>query len=109
MAVWPFCLPWPRTSVTVMPERLTRPSASFTSSTLLGRTMALSSFISRLQHRVKIGGQLADRGVGQLGARLGNVKYVDGLLALRRNQHEVDVTAALCDDTTDAVEQTERG
>src|SRR5213592_871843 len=91
-----------------MPERLTRPSASFTSSTLLGRTMALISFISRLQHRMEIRGQPADRRVGQLGARLRNVKDVDGLLALRRNQHEVDVTAVLGDDATDAVQQTER-
>src|SRR3979490_1589524 len=49
MAVWPFCLPCPRTSVTVMPETFTFPSASLTSSTLFGRTMALISFMSRLQ------------------------------------------------------------
>src|SRR6266850_816357 len=49
MAVWPFCLPYPRTSVTVMPATFIFPSASLTSSTLFGRMMALIIFIGRLQ------------------------------------------------------------
>src|SRR3954469_14185997 len=49
MAVWPFCLPCPRTSVTVRPEAPICSSASLTSSTLFGRTMALISCIHLLQ------------------------------------------------------------
>src|SRR6266496_4847372 len=67
-AVWPFCLPWPRTSVTVMPEMLSLPSASLTSSTLLGRTMALINFIVALQHAREIGRQLGLLGVGEFRA-----------------------------------------
>src|SRR5436309_3550693 len=44
-AVCPFCLPCPRTSVTVTPDTPSLPSASFTSSTLLGRIIALINFI----------------------------------------------------------------
>src|SRR5262252_5966714 len=98
MAVWPFCLPWPRTSVTVMPGRLTRPSASFTSSTLLGRTMALINFISCLQRAMDVRGQIGDRRVGQLGARRRDVEHVDRLLAFGRNEHEADVAAVARDD-----------
>src|SRR5438105_3360602 len=108
MAVWPFCLPWPRTSVTVMPGRLTRPSASFTSSTLLGRTMALISFISRLQRLMEIRSQRGDLRVDELGARLRHVKHVDGLLALRRNEHQIDVAAVARDHTAHAVQEAER-
>src|SRR2546427_7287584 len=108
MAVWPFCFPCPRTSVTVIPGRPTAPSASLTSSTLLGRTMALINFISCLQHRVYVGGQLGDGGVAQLRAHLRHVEHVDRLLALGRNQHEVHVAAVPRDDAADAVQQTER-
>src|SRR3990167_9360267 len=48
MAVWPFCLPCPRTSVTVSPEIPSCCSAALTSSTLLGRTTALINFIRDL-------------------------------------------------------------
>jgi hypothetical protein len=44
MAVCPFCFPWPRTSVIVIPEAPIFSSASRTSSTLLGRMMLLISF-----------------------------------------------------------------
>src|SRR5207247_11440572 len=91
-----------------MPGRLTRPRASFTSSTLLGRTMALISFISCLQRPVELRGQLRDRRVGQLGASLCDVEHIDCLFALRRNQHEVDVTAVSRDDAADTMQQTER-
>src|SRR4029077_9782675 len=44
MAVCPFCLPCPRTSVTVMPAMPSAASASLTASTLSGRTIAFNSF-----------------------------------------------------------------
>src|SRR3989442_15541170 len=44
-ALCPFCRPWPRTSVTVMPAMLSLVRASFTSSSLFGRMIALMSFI----------------------------------------------------------------
>src|SRR5437016_4876212 len=82
-AVCPFCLPWPRTSVTVMPEMLSLPSASFTSSTLLGRTMVLINFIGALQHAREIRRQLHLLDVGEVRALGRGVEHVGGLLALR--------------------------
>src|SRR5882672_8331189 len=108
MAVWPFCLPWPRTSVTVMPEIPSFSSASLTSSTLFGRTMLLISFMISLQHALQVRRQLERVPIGQLGSCLRNVKHVDGPVTLRRNQHEVDFTAVLRDDAADPVEQPER-
>src|SRR6478609_8366972 len=45
MAVWPFCFPCPRTSVTVRPVTPALLMASRTASTLSGRTIAFTSFI----------------------------------------------------------------
>src|SRR6187397_3142043 len=45
MAVWPFCRPCPRTSVTVMPGMFIFSRASRTSSTLFGRRMLLINFM----------------------------------------------------------------
>src|SRR5439155_9611415 len=107
MAVCPFCLPWPRTSVTVMPDTLSLPSASFTSSTLFGRTMVLMSFICALQHALQVGGQRMLRRVRQLGSCLSDVEHVDRLFALGRNQHEIDVAAVARYHAADAMEQSD--
>src|SRR5438034_1326939 len=103
MAVWPFCLPWPRTSVTVMPEMLIFSSASRTSSTLFGRTIALINFIIALQHALQIGRVRLLRRIRQLGAlrrEMEDVQY-EGLgarhgVALQnvqaeRRQHAADI------------------
>src|SRR5215471_21724605 len=108
MAVCPFCLPWPRTSVTVMPEMPILSSASFTSSTLFGRTMHLMSFIAFLQHSLQAGRQFQLLRLGQLAARLGNVKHVDGTMAFGGNQNEVDVAPVERHDAADPVEQAQR-
>src|SRR3954471_13894665 len=107
MAVCPFCLPWPRTSVTVMPERLSFARASFTSSTLLGRMMAFSSFIRVLQRALQGGGERLLVGIGQFRASLRNVEHVDGFGALRRDEHQIDLRPAGRDRGPDAVQQPE--
>src|SRR5437016_9916270 len=107
-AVCPFCLPWPRTSVTVMPEMLSLPSASLTSSTLLGRTMALINFIVALQHAREIRRQLDLLGIGEFRAGGRDVEHVDRLLAFRGDEHEVDFTAATRDHAADPVQQPDR-
>src|SRR4051812_34194106 len=83
-------------------------SASFTSSTLLGRTMLLMSFMISLQHALQVRRQLERVPLGQLGSCLRNVKHVDGPVTLRRNQDQVDFTAVLRNDAADPVEQPER-
>src|SRR3954454_10459867 len=107
MAVCPLCLPWPRTSVTVIPGRLMRPSASRTSSTLLGRTIALINFISALQRPVDIGRHSGNRLVGQLRAVPRDVEDIDRLLPFGRNQHEIDVAAMTRNRPADPVQQPE--
>src|SRR5215468_5869875 len=108
MAVCPFCLPWPRTSVTVMPEMPILSSASFTSSTLFGRTMHLMSFIAFLQHSLQAGRQFQLLDIGQPAARLGDVKHVDGPVAFGGNQNEVDVAPVQRHDTADSVQKAQR-
>src|SRR3972149_4615571 len=105
MAVWPFWRPWPRTAVTVMPEMFTLPRASLMSSTLLGRTMALMSFIALLQHTFQIPLERHLGGLRQLGRRLGKMEDVDGLVAFRRDQHEIHVAAVRGDHPADPVEE----
>jgi len=75
---------------------------------LVGRTMALISFISCLQHRVKIAVNSAIAGSINLAPAFVMLKHVDRLLSLGRDQHEVDVAAMLRDDAADAVQQAER-
>src|SRR5215831_4583111 len=108
MAVCPFCLPWPRTSVTVMPEMPILSSASFTSSTLFGRTMHLMSFIAFLQHSLQAGRHFQLLRLGQLAARLGDVKHVDGPVAFGGNQNEVDVAPVQGHDAADPIKETQR-
>src|SRR5262245_53174226 len=107
-AVWPFCLPCPRTSVTVMPEMLSFASASFTSSTLFGRTTALINFTSALQHLCEIRHQGGHGRLRELVPARGHVKHVDRLLALGRDQHEVDIARMARDHAADAMQQTDR-
>src|SRR5437868_4124663 len=108
MAVCPFCLPCPRTSVTVIPEIPSFSSASLTSSTLFGRTMLLMSFMMSLQHALQMRRQLELIRFGQLRAGLGDMKHVDGPMSFRRNQHEIDFAAILRDDAADAIQQPKR-
>src|SRR5438270_11263967 len=107
MAVCPFCLPWPRTSVTVMPERFSFASASFTSSALLGRMMAFSSFISVLQRALQGGGERLLLHIGEFRAPLRDVEHIDRFRAFGRDEHEVDLAAAQGDRSADAVQQAE--
>src|SRR6185312_6437909 len=95
MAVCPFCLPWPRTSVTVIPETLSLVSASFTSSTLFGRTMHLINFMILLQQPLQPRRERVLRRGGELRASLGDVKHVDRLVSFGGDQHEVDVAPLL--------------
>src|SRR5688572_15836028 len=96
MAVWPFCRPCPRTSVTVMPPTLSFSSASRTSSTLLGRSIALTSFIRCLQHAFQALLQCVTFVFVQLPAGLRHMQDIDRLSALRGNQREIQVASLLC-------------
>src|SRR6185295_16525487 len=96
MAVCPFCLPWPRTSVTVMPEICSFSRAALTSSTLLGRTIDLISFMrTSLQDAFQIVGQLELLLRRQHSAIPGQMKDINGPAPLGGNQHQIDVTARL--------------
>src|SRR5689334_606116 len=96
MAVCPFCLPCPRTSVTVMPEMCSFSSDAFTSSTLLGRMIDLISFMrASLQDALQGGGHVALGLRRQLLTVTGEVEHVDRLVALGRYQDEVDVASEL--------------
>src|SRR5688572_26248099 len=109
-----------------MPAMFSLPSASLMLSTMFGRTIALISFMqSPLLSRggpaapllaARLRGHIAplrsrlfehpfERGLQRrfvvfrkLGPSASNVKHVDGLLSLGRNQHEIDVDAMLRDD-----------
>src|SRR5688572_22702523 len=135
-AVWPFWRPWPRTSVTVMPAILSLPRASLMLSTMLGRTIALISFMqspsfsrggpstpllagrvrgpiaprrSRLfKHPFQIGLQQRFVVFRKLGAAASNVEHVDGFLSLGRDQHQIDVDAVIRNDPADPVQQSRR-
>src|SRR5438093_13021134 len=76
-----------------MPEMLSLPSASLTSSTLLGRTMALINFIVTLQHAREIRRQRHLLGVGEFPALRRDVEHVNRLFAFRSEQHAVDFTS----------------
>src|SRR6185503_11122042 len=108
MAVWPFCLPWPRTSVTVIPEMFSFWSASRTSSTLLGRTIALINFIASLQHVLQVGRQRRLRRIRQLGPARGDVKHVDRLLAFGGDQDQIDVAAMTGHYPADSMQESDR-
>src|SRR6476646_6765129 len=95
MAVCPFCLPWPRTSLTVIPETLSLLSASFTSSTLFGRTMHLSNFKILLQQVLQPRCERVLRRRRQLRASLGDVEHVDRLVPFGGDQHQVDIASLL--------------
>src|SRR6266542_2665120 len=107
MAVWPFCLPWPRTSVTVIPDTPICSSASRTSSTLLGLMMALINFIVSLQRALQIRRQRRLCVVRQLVTGGRDVEDVDRLGAFRRNQHQIDVTPMPRDHLADAMQQSD--
>src|SRR5690606_14905461 len=105
MAVWPFCRPWPRTSVTVMPGVLSFSSASRTSSTLFGRTMLLMSFIGVLQSAFQLLPQFPLVVFIERAALPRHVEHVDGLASLGRNQREIDVAPPVGDGAADPIEQ----
>src|SRR6476661_4274474 len=94
-AVWPFCLPCPRTSVTVTPPMPSFSSASRTSSTLFGRTILLINFIAASKHALQVGAERLLCGLRELRSAFGDVKDVDCLLPFRRDQHQIDVAAVL--------------
>src|SRR5229473_5308106 len=91
-----------------MPDVPSFSSASRTSSTLFGRTIALTNFIVSLQHALQVGRQRPLGRIRQLGAPGGDVEYVDRLRAFRGNQHQVDVAAVTRDDPGDSMEQPDR-
>src|SRR5216684_4324106 len=105
MAVCPFCLPCPPTSVTVMPEMLSLVNASFTSSTLFGRTMALINFIVVLQPAREVCRQLDLPGVGEFGAVGGDVEHVDGFFTFCGDEHEIHVVSVARNHAADPVQQ----
>src|SRR5882672_20568 len=93
MAVCPFCLPWPRTSVTVIPDTLNLLSASFTSSTLLGRTMHLINFMILLQQSLQPRRERVLCRGGQLRASVRDMKHVDRLVPFGGDQQRHELVA----------------
>src|SRR5918997_585272 len=108
MAVCPFCRPWPRTSVTVMPPRFSFSSAARTSSTLLGRTMLLTSFINCLQRAFETLRQHDPFGLDELLTCLRNVQHIDRLPPFGPNQRQIEIAPLLGNDAADPVQQSGR-
>src|SRR4029450_5416561 len=90
-----------------MPERFSLASASLTSSTLLGRMMAFSSFISILQSALQGRCQRVLLRIGEFRAPLRDVKHVDRFRALGRDEHQIDLAATRRYRRADPVQQTE--
>src|SRR5687768_12967848 len=97
-----------------MPPRLNFSSAARTSSTLFGRTMLLTSFISCLpghrgvQDALEALHQSRLLRLDELAARPGDVQHVNRLASLRADQRQVQVALELRDDAADPVEQPRR-
>src|SRR4029453_17496499 len=89
-----------------MPPTFSFSSASRTSSTLLGRTIALTSFISCLQHALQPVLQRIAVVFDELLAGLGQVQHVNRLAPFGRDQREVEVAPLLGYHPADAVKQT---
>src|SRR4029078_6288421 len=83
-------------------------SASRTSSTLFGRTILLINFIAASKHALQVGAERLLCGFVQFRSGLGNVKHVDRLLPLGRDQHEIDVAALVRDETADPIQKSQR-
>src|SRR5947207_1769241 len=80
-------------------------SASRTSSTLFGRTILLINFIAASKHALQVGAERVLGRLRELRSALCNVKHVNRLLSLCRNQHEVDVAAPMRDETADPIQK----
>src|SRR5690349_14766753 len=88
-----------------MPPTFNFSSASRTSSTLLGRTIALTSFIRCLQHAFQALLHCIPFAFVQLPAGLRHVQDVYRLPALRGNQREIQVASLLCYHPAHTVQQ----
>src|SRR5688500_13608416 len=88
-----------------MPPTFNFSSASRTSSTLLGRTIALTSFIRCRQPALQPVLQRLAVVFDELPAGLGEVQHIDGLAPFGRDQREVQVAPLLGYHPADAVKQ----
>src|SRR5687767_3439082 len=91
-----------------MPPRLNFSSAARTSSTLLGRTMLLTSFISGLQNAFEGLRQHDALGLDELVACLRDVQDIDCLPPFGSNQRQIEVAAPLGHGPADPVQQAGR-